>query len=557
MNRLTSQNELLAAYIYASQQLLIANEFEERLPQAFDRIGKALDATRINVYRQEYQEYLDDGSIKAWHEYSWRSYNDNFLIRIPSEQGIIHYKTRTNRWDSIITQQGHVQGITADFPVEERPFMEANRILSILIVPIYIGDVRWGIIGFDDCEYERVWSDVEIDILKGLAGLMGTAIANGRLYQAEQQARQRAELIRDLSRLIGENLSRADIVQRILQKLKQIITFDTSSVYLVPRGSESEFITVSGFADQETTMREAKQLLKNSPILYKMSQDLQSVISPDVRHLDGWIWVPGASDLRSFVAAPMVYRKRMIGTLMLDSKQVDFFQESDLHLIETLAQHVAITLENTRLLETAQQEVAQKTAILEASTAVSSSLSLNDILAELAKQLGQGVDATSAYIVQLQPETETAVIVAEYISPQPPAHKFVSSLNLVYSFPHDYIGDVTWLDKGIPYIRHIDASDLPEKLRKHMQLYDGKSVLSLPLVVKGQAFGYAQIWQSRHRRIFTEQQVSLCVGIAQQAAIAFENSALFTEQEQQLRLSKTLQQVGSLLTASLKLNELY
>ena len=555
MNRLsTSQNELLAAYIYASQQLLIANEFEQRLPQAFDRIGKALDTSRINVYRQE---YMDDGSIKAWHEYSWRSYNDNFLIRILSEQGVIHQKARTNRWDSIIAQQGHVQGITTDFPAEERPFMEVNLILSILIVPIYIDGVRWGIIGFDDCEHERVWSTVEIDILKGLAGVIGTAIANGRLYQTEQKARQRAELIRDLSRLVGENIGRTEIVQRILQELKPIITFDTASIYLNAQDEHAEFVALSGFTDQEITSKEANKLLKSSPILYKMSQDLQSVISPDVRHLDGWVWIPGTFNIRSFIAVPMVYHQKMVGALMLGSEQINFFQESDLHIIETLAQHVAISLENARLFERAQRALTQKTAILKASTAVSSSLSFKDILTELAKQLVQSVKATCAYIVQLQPETETAVIVAEFISPQPPAHKFVSSLNAVHSFPHDYIGDTTWLDKGVPYIRHIDTPDLPEELRKHMQMYDGKSILSLPLTVKGKTFGYVQLWQSGHRRTFTEQQVAICVGIAQQAAIAFEHTALFAKQERQLQISKTLQQVGSLLTTSLALKQVY
>jgi len=554
MNRFsTSQNELLAAYIYASQQLLIANEFEKRLPQTFDRIGKALNASRINVYRQE---YLDNNRIKAWHEYSWRSYNDNFLIRISSEQEIIHQKTRTNRWDSIIGQQGYIQGVSANFPAEERPFMDANRILSILIVPIYVDDERWGIIGFDDCERERLWSDVEIDILKGLAGLIGTAIGNGRLYQAEQQARQRAELVRDLSRLIGENLSRTEIVQRILQELKHIITFDTSSIYITARDTESEFIAVSGFDDEEVISKEATNLLKDSPILYQMSQDLQSIISPDVRHLDGWIWIPGTQKIRSFIAAPMVYHQKMIGTLMLDSMQVDFFQTSDLHIVETLAQQIAVTLENSHLLKNAQQEAAQKTAILETSTAVSSSLSLDDTLTELAKQLCEGINATATYIVQIQPETEMMSVVAEHFTPAA-ENIFPSELESSHHFSSAFKGTHTWLYKGIPYVRHVDDPALTEKERQQLQLYNGNATLSLPLIIKEQIFGYAQLWQCEHRRAFTDHEIALCIGIAQQAAIAFENSTLFAKQTRQLQLSRTLQQVGGLLTSSLTLEQVY
>ena len=552
----TDQNDLLAAYLYASQQLLVVNELEERWLPAFARIGEALEINRIYVYRQQ---MVGDDALQLWHLYSWASPPAvSPVLRDPADQGVIYEKhTLRQRWANVVNKHGYLAGITADFPAEERALLEELGIISTLLVPIYINNKPWGMIGFDDHEHERIWTASEISILKGLAGMIGTAIANGRLYQAEKQARQHAELIRDLSRFIGKDLNRTDIVQHILQRIKQVITFDSASIYLVSQDTHPEFIAVSGFNDEEMTSRKANELLKTSRILNKMSQNLQPIISPDVRELDGWIWIPGASEVRSFMAAPMVYHQKMVGILMLDCKQVDFFTRNDLHIIETLAQHIAISLENTRLFTHAQQEAAQKTAILEASTAVSSSLAFDDILTELARQLGQGVDATSAYIVQLHEEEGTAVIVAEYISQQPSAHKFGNNLHHTYQFPHEFLGDTSWIDEGIPYLRHIDDPDITEEGRQHLQQYDGKSILSLPLIVKGQIFGYAQLWQCGHQHKFTKQQISLCVGIAQQAAIAFENSTLFAKQERQLRLSQTLQQVGGLLTSSLTLPQLY
>ncbi len=549
---LATNNDLLDAYIYASQQLLIANEFEKRLPQAFARIGKGLNASRINVYRQQ---YLDGDRIKVWHKYSWRS-DDTFLFHLEEKQGIVHHQDRINRWNDSITENGYVRGTVDDFPIDEQPFFKEYHIQSILIVPIYIDEIRWGIIGFDDCEQKRVWSTIEINILKGLAGIIGTAVANDRLYQAEQKARQRAELIRDLSRAIGQNLDRTEIVQRTLQKLKYIVTYDTASIYITAQDAESEFIAISGFADEDAVAREAVKLLKNSPILHRMSRTLQSVISGDVYNLDEWIWVPGAESIRSFIAAPMVYQQKMVGALMLDSKHVDFFHKRDLHVIETLAQHIAISLENSYLLKRAQQEAAEKTAILQASMTVSSTRSFHDTLSELAKQLGEGIDATSVFIVQLQPETETAVTIAEYIAPHLPSN-FADKPYQPCSRPHQFTGGEAWLKEGTPYICYSNDPDLNKEERQNLLKYAGKSTLSLPLIVKGQLFGYAQLWQCTHDRPFTKQQISLCVGIAQQAAIAFENSTLFAEQERQLHLSKTLQQVGSLLTARLPLEELY
>ena len=61
------------------------------------------------------------------------------------------------------------------------------------------------------------------------------------------------------------------------------------------------------------------------------------------------------------------------------------------------------------------------------------------------------------------------------------------------------------------------------------------------------------LWESRHHREFTADEISLCRSMAQQAAIAFENARLFEAERKQLRLAHTLQAVGALLTAEYEL----
>jgi len=65
----------------------------------------------------------------------------------------------------------------------EREILEAQHILSILIVPIFGGDSFWGFIGFDDCETPREWQDVDVRILETVADAVGMAVSRRQRWQ--------------------------------------------------------------------------------------------------------------------------------------------------------------------------------------------------------------------------------------------------------------------------------------------------------------------------------------------------------------------------------------
>jgi PAS domain S-box-containing protein len=126
-----------------------------------------------------------------------------------------------------------------------------------------------------------------------------------------------------------------------------------------------------------------------------------------------------------------------------------------------------------------------------------------------------------------------------------------------YHLAHDLGLPATWLTGSEAKIAHVDDPDHPELRRQHLRQYGAQSVLTVPLVAREITFGYAELWESRRRREFTADEISLCHSMAQQAAIAVENARLFEAERKQLRLAQTLQAVGALLTAGMSLDEVF
>ena len=81
---------------------------------------------------------------------------------------------------------------------DARDLFEETGTLSLLSVPIMVDGVIWGAIGFDDCQRERIWDDVEVDLLKSATALIAEAIARSR---AEGRLRERDSQLIEAQRI--------------------------------------------------------------------------------------------------------------------------------------------------------------------------------------------------------------------------------------------------------------------------------------------------------------------------------------------------------------------
>jgi PAS domain S-box-containing protein len=204
----------------------------------------------------------------------------------------------------------------------------------------------------------------ELRALRLLADQAAIAIQNARLMEAERASRARAEVLREATRVIASSLELREILSHILEQLKRVLTYDRASV-LIFEGDVPELVAGTGFEVELLTSAKARDLLRKSPILRQMARDLQPIVADDVRTLEGWIWVPTATNVRSWMGIPLVVQNRMIGALMIDSTEVGFFGEEDVRVAQTLAQHVAQAVENARLHQEVRRRARQVIQILD------------------------------------------------------------------------------------------------------------------------------------------------------------------------------------------------
>ncbi len=164
------------------------------------------------------------------------------------------------------------------------------------------------------------------------------------------------------------------------------------------------------------------------------------------------------------------------------------------------------------------------------SHSVTSTLDLDEILYEVARLSAQAIDATSAYVSIIDFEARTYTVKAEYLSPEAADQERVSDLGVTYSLNEELPELAEWLkNPEDDFVSHINDPNTGFEEKSHMKQFGAKSTLAVPLLAGGKTFGYIELWESRRKRDFTDNETKLVRSIANQVALIIRNASLHHE----------------------------
>ncbi len=183
---LRQRDAILEATSFAASHFLRATTWEECIGEVLAGLGQAAQVSRVYIFENHVAE---DGDLLSSQRYEWLAPGIEPEITRDELQNLSFRGLGFSRWVDILSRGGAIHGLVDEFPELEQRFLQAQDILSLLVVPIFVGEKWWGFIGFDDCVQPRQWSEAEAEALRVTAGVLGAAIQS----QETRMALQRSE----------------------------------------------------------------------------------------------------------------------------------------------------------------------------------------------------------------------------------------------------------------------------------------------------------------------------------------------------------------------------
>jgi phosphoserine phosphatase RsbU/P len=228
--------------------------------------------------------------------------------------------------------------------------MAGIKIKSLICVPLVGKGHMIGVIEAIN-KLSGPFTDADLDILIGLNHQIAVAMDNAHLYREVRREALEKDLLYQIGKKLSGSLEVNEVMQEIMDSLKQVIQYDAGGVFLIePSVNEIHSLCTVGYDPRYDSQLKLKI---GQGLIGFVASNGEPVIVPDVttdaRYIDS------NPPTRSEIVVPIKLDNRIIGVINLESEQRDAYSNRSLALISAFASQAAISLERARLHERSLQ----------------------------------------------------------------------------------------------------------------------------------------------------------------------------------------------------------
>jgi len=223
-----------------------------------------------------------------------------------------------------------------------------------------------------------------------------------------------------------------------------------------------------------------------------------------------------AEGIASMAAIPMIFKGKVIGVIRLISGEPREFTLEEVDFASTVAEIGAQLIINAKIYEARVRELNFLKGLLEVSKAVNSTLEVKKVLHLLVKTAVTALDIKAAAVRLLDETRQKLELVASYGLSDRYLHKgpVLSDKSIAEAM----------MGKAVS-IYDVASDDRATYPKEAME--EGiKSILSVPITLKGKIIGVMRIYTGKLQE-FSDEEITFIASLAEQAALAMENARMY------------------------------
>lgn len=454
---------------------------------------------------------------------------------------------------------------------------EFAKFQTLVFYPITDEISFYGVLGLLG-ESPREMSTEEKFLLSTICRQLAGTLRGSQIFR--QAKRRIAELntLQAISQAITSTLELGELLNRIALSSTKILQADGAILRLLDEeGRVLKAVSSYGLEEEE------KEMLKPVPL----GEDVAGIVAftrepiliPDVQ-LSSLTFENFSRSVASVLCVPLIYKSKVVGTLALFSnregeKPAKVFDEEDMGLLTTMAAQMAIAIENAiivqrieLLAQDRERSLNELSLLYEVSRSLHTTIKLDQILRMIllsvtfANPLGfdraalflvnekegflEGKIAIGARSAQETEEWRLKLKDLSYFTKADnafgeaenlPFESMIQQVRIPLHQNHSML--IKTLKEKRPFYIE-DAQSDPEVNKDILKLFGSRTFASVPLIVKDRPIGLIAVDNLFTGRPITKSDLGVLTLLANQAAMAIDNSRLYSNlQEMNTQLLHT------------------
>jgi len=380
---------------------------------------------------------------------------------------------------------------------------------SLLILPMFAGDELIGILSFFSLR-SRVFYPIHARSLASMCAQTAVGIQNARLYAAERKRAAQLATIGEVSRQIATYLDIDEVLQNVVTRIRE--RFDYSSVHVFTVDASAGYVVFRASTHPlggEWRERNVRLRIGLEGIVGWVAATREPLVVPDVRIDKRFVLDPDKmlTDTRSEVAVPLIYGDRILGVLDVQSSEPNAFDNDFVFVLSTLGAQVAVALEDARLFQSQREEAYYLNVLLQVAENLAATTDLDDALETIVRITTLLVGVARCVLFYYRP--------AEKIFFPAKQH------GLAKEFEEEYLKLRIAATQEFAFEK-LAREIKPLVIESQANILPERSILMVPLITRGDLVGAMVVDQGSRPTRFSEHEIDVVMGIANQAAAAIE-----------------------------------
>jgi GAF domain-containing protein len=437
------------------------------------------------------------------------------------------------------------------------PSLNARGLRWMTVYPIAIGDRMLGAFAVHRTAAWPITPETT-SLMGSLAAQAAIGLENARLYSETSRRLTETRALLEVAEILNSTLDSRTLLKRVTLKVAQVCRVDRCTLELWDGNQIVPLM--SQFADGRRMPRMWEEFRDvpsgppaEIPANIQVLETRQPIVINDCETTDllprQWVQSFG---IRSCMIVPMLRQEGVIGVMTLDySDRPARFQDWQQDLALAIAGQLALSLENTRLYDEAQEQLKQTRTLLAVGQVVSQPGPIDRLLRAAASEVAQAFQADMVGVYLVDPSKQKLVAAAGYHVPKE-LMEFFTQRPLVLEnspalLPSWRQGRAVW-SSDVKADDRFDP-DWAQELPPH-------SVMFAPTMAHGAPVGGLFLVWWRTGRAFPAAEVRLLEGVAGQVGLAMENAELARQTQIKLAETETLLSVSRAVSSTFELQEL-
>jgi signal transduction protein with GAF and PtsI domain len=324
-----------------------------------------------------------------------------------------------------------------------------------------------------------------------------------------------------ISESIRIGLSLQEVLNQIVEAVSDITRPDSCLIYLLDE-TKGELILRASKRPHPKLLGRIKMKLGEGITGWVAKQKKPVAISENASDDPRFKFFHNLPEDRyqAFLSVPILNRDEVIGVINVQHKQAHKHSPDEITLLSTIAYQVGGAIENARLYEETKKKGLQLETLAQISKTIASNRYLKEILQLIVTMTAEMMNSKICSVMFLDEKKQELIIEAtqslseEYVKKPPlKVGESISGKAVKEKKPVTVL-DVT-KEPGYKY---------PQIARKEGTC----SMLAVPMMIKDKPIGVINIYTASEHR-FAEDEIKVLQSVANQAAVAIENTKLMEE----------------------------